>query len=68
MVNKYYQKRKEKLATVAREKYQILFEEEKNKRQKKARKRYQNFTEEEKRCQYYQERKKKLPQYRRNYY
>ena len=38
MVNKYYQKRKEKLATVAREKYQILFEEEKNKRQKKAEK------------------------------
>ena len=31
---------------------------------------YQNFTEEEKgrRCQYYQERKQKLPEYRRNYY
>ena len=37
---------------------------------KKARERYQNFTEEEKEKshQYYLERKKKLPDYRRNYY
>ena len=51
-------------------KYQNLSEEEKNKRWKKAQERYQNFTEEEKenRHQYYLERKKKLPDYRRNYY
>ena len=55
MVNKYYQKHKEKLQKEARERYQNLSEEEKDKRRKKARERYQNFTEEEKvkRCQYY---------------
>ena len=41
-----------------------------NKYQNEAREKYQNFTEEEKekRCQYYQERNQKLPEYRRNYY
>ena len=55
MVNKYYQKHKEKLQKEARERCQNLSEEEKDKRRKKARERYQNFTEEEKvkRCQYY---------------
>ena len=56
MVNKYYQKQREKLQKEARERYQNLSEEKKDKRQKKARERYQNFTEEEKekRRQYYQ--------------
>ena len=42
-------------------------EEEKDKRRKKARERYQNYIEEEKgkKCQYYQERKQKLPEYRK---
>ena len=37
---------------------------------KKIWERYQNFIEEqkEKRCQYYQKRKQKLPEFRRNYY
>ena len=36
---------------------------------KKSRERYQNFTEEEEKTgQYYQKRKKNLPDYRRNYY
>ena len=35
MVNKYYQKDKEKLRKEAREKYQNLYEEEKEKRQKR---------------------------------
>ena len=63
MVNKYYQKHKERLQKEARERYQNLSEEEKDKRRKKTRVRYQNFIEEEKekRRQYYQERKKKLP-------
>ena len=70
MVSKYYQKHKERLQKEAREKYQNLSEEEKDKRRKKAREKYLNFTEEEngKRCQYYQERKQKLPEYRRTYY
>ena len=37
MVNKYYQKNKEKFQKEARERYQNLFEEEKEKTQKKAR-------------------------------
>ena len=67
MVIKYYQKHKEKIRKEARERYKNLSEEEKDKRQKK---RYQNFTEEEKgkRPQYFQERQKKLPDCRRNYY
>ena len=48
MVNKYYQRHKERFEKEAREKYQNLSEEEKDKRQKKARERCQNFTEEEK--------------------
>ena len=47
MVNKYYQKHKEKLRKEARGRYQNLSEEEKNKRQNKARARHQNFTKEE---------------------
>ena len=64
MVNKH----KKRLWKEARERYQNLFEDEK--RWKKARKRYQNFTEEEKekRCQYYQDDKNKLAEYRKNYY
>ena len=67
MVIKYYQKHTEKIRKAARERYKNLSEEEKDKRQKK---RYQNFTEEEKekRPQYFQERQKKLPDCRRNYY
>ena len=71
MTSKYYQKHKERLQKEARERYQNLYEEEKDKRRKKSRERYQNFTEEEKEkkmCQYYQERKQKLPEYRRSYY
>ena len=65
IVNKYYQKHKERLQKEGHERYQNLSEEEKDKRRKKARERYQNFTEEEKekRCQYYQECKKNLPDY-----
>ena len=50
--------------------YQNLSKEERDKRQKKAQVRYQSFTEEEKekRYQHYVERKKRLPDYRRNYY
>ena len=56
MVNKYYQKHKERLQKEAHERYQNLSEDEKDKKAKKAREKYQNFTEEEKkRCQYYQE-------------
>ena len=40
MVNKYYQKQKERLLKEARERYQNLSEEEKDKRQKKTRERY----------------------------
>ena len=56
MVNKYYQKHKEKLQKEAHERYQNLSEDEKDKKAKKTQERYQNFTEEEKekRCQYYQ--------------
>ena len=43
MVNKYYQKQKERLQKKARERYQNLSEEEKDKRQKKSQERYQNF-------------------------
>ena len=48
MVNKDYQKHKERLLKEARERYQNLSEEEKNNRQKKSRERYQSFIEEEK--------------------
>ena len=70
MVNKYYQKHKEKLRKKAFERYQNLSEEEKHKSPQKARERYQNFTreEKEKRCHYQQEHKQKLHEYRRNCY
>ena len=70
MVNKYYQMHKERLRKETRERYQNLSEEEKDKKQKKAWERYQHFTEEEKekRCQFYQECKQKLPEYRIHYY
>ena len=49
-----------------------LSEEENDKRQKKARERYQNFTEEENKKRHNknlsEEQKKKLAEYRRNYY
>ena len=78
MVNKYYQKNKEKLQREARERYQYLCEEEKEKRQKKARDRCKNLSEEEKekKCQYHRDRtknlseeeKQKKAQYMKNYY
>ena len=69
MVNKYYQKHKEKLRKEAHTRCQNLSEEENDKRRKKARERYQNFTEEEKQKshQYYEEHKQ-LPEQRRRYY
>ena len=48
MVNKYYQKNKEKLRKEAQGRYQNLFEKEKEKRRKKAQGRYKNISEEEK--------------------
>ena len=48
MVNKYYQKNKEKLRKEAQGRYQNLSEKEKEKRQKKAQGRYKNISEEEK--------------------
>ena len=48
MVNKYYQKNKEKLRKQARERYPNLSEEEKEKRRKTSRDRYKNLSEEEK--------------------
>ena len=48
MVNKHYEKHKEKLQKEAREKYRNLSEEEKEKRQKKYWDRYQNLFVEEK--------------------
>ena len=70
MVNNYYQQHKERLQKEAYERNQILSKEGKGKIRKKARERYQSFTEEEKekRPQYYLQRKKKLPDYRRNYH
>ena len=68
MVNKC-QKHKERLLKEANERYQDFSAEEKDERLRKAQERYQNFTrEKKKRGQYYQEHKKKLPDYRRNYY
>ena len=59
MVNKYYQKKKEKLRKEARERYQNFSEEEKEKRRKKAWDRCKNLSEEE---------KEKKVEYMRNYY
>ena len=48
----------------------MFLKKKETKSKNKAREKYQNFTEEEKgkRCQYYQEHKQKLLEYRRNYY
>ena len=48
MVNKYYQKHKEKLQKEVREIYQNLSDEEKDKRRKKARERYKIFLKKKK--------------------
>ena len=48
MVNKYYQKHKEKLQKEARERYQNLSEEEKEKKRQYHRARNKNLSEEEK--------------------
>ena len=48
MINKYYQKHKEKLRKKARERYQNLSEDEKGKKYQYAPKRYRNLSEEEK--------------------
>ena len=59
MVNKYYQKHKEKLRKEAREKYQNLSEEEKEKKRQYHRECSENLSEEE---------KEKKVEYMRNYY
>ena len=48
MVNKYYQKHKEKLQKEARERYQNFSEEEKDRKQKMIRDRYKNLSEDNK--------------------
>ena len=70
MVNKYYQKHKERLQKEPHKRYQNISKEEKVKRRKKTPGGYQNFTEEEKekRYHYYSERKKRIPDYSRDYY
>ena len=67
MVNKYYQKNKERLQKKHVKDIKIFLKKKKIKAVKKAGGRYQSFTEVEKqkRRQYYQERKQKLPEYRR---
>ena len=67
MSNKYYEKYKARLQKEAWKKIWKSFWRRKRQKAKKVRVRYQNFTEEEKRkiCQYYQERKQMLPEYRR---
>ena len=45
MVNKYYQRNRERLRKETCERYQNLSEEEKEKRRKKARDRYKNLSE-----------------------
>ena len=59
MVNKYYQKNKEKLQNEARERYQNLSEEEKEKKCQHHRDRTKNLSEEE---------KQKKVEYMGNYY
>ena len=59
MVNKYYQKHKEKLRKEAREKFQNLSEEEKEKKRQYHRECSKNLSEEE---------KEKKVEYMRNYY
>ena len=48
MLNRYYQKHKEKLWKDVQERYQNISEEEKEKIRKKSQDRYQNLSEEEK--------------------
>ena len=52
MLNKYYQKHKEKLWKEGHERYQNLFEEQKDKRREKVRDRYKNLPEENKNKNY----------------
>ena len=78
MLNRYYQKHKEKLWKDVRERYQNISKEEKEKIRKKSQDRYQNLSEEEKekKRQYYWERNKDLSEeekenkveYMKNYY
>ena len=70
MIKRYKQKHEERLWEGARERYKSLSGEEIDKRWEKAQIRCQSFTkkEKEKKRQYYQERKQKLPEYRKNYY
>ena len=60
MVNKYYQKHKERYQKESRERYQNIKILKTEKGRKKAREKYQNFNEEEneKWCPYYQEHNK----------
>ena len=65
MVNKYYQKHKERLGKEAYERYQNLSEEKKDKKRQYAREWYRHLSEEEeekKKCQYGRERYKNLLQ------
>ena len=69
MVNKHYQKHKERLRKEAHERYENLSKEEKIKGEKKLEKDIKiSLKKKKKRCQYYQEPKQKLPEYRKNYY
>ena len=66
--NDKYEKHKERLQ---KEYIKIkVFLKKKKTVEKKAQEIYQNYTEQEqeKRCQYYQESKQKLPEYRKNYH
>ena len=70
MINKYHQKHKEILRKEALGIYQNLSEEKNEKRQKKLEKDIKILLKKKKkkRNHYYQECKRKLPDYRRNYY
>ena len=59
MLNRYYQKHKEKLWKDVRERYQNISEEEKEKIRKKSQDRYQYLSEEE---------KENKVEYMKNYY
>ena len=68
IVNKLYHKHKERLQKETRNIKIFLKKKEIKGKKKKTQVRYQSFTEEEKekRYQHYVERKKRLPDYRRN--
>ena len=69
MVNNYYQKHKERLRKEARERYQNLSVEENVERRKKVRERSKFYCRRErKKTSILSGSKKKLPDYRRNYY